>query len=290
MARNNAKRMRRALTRRPRSKGTAATGARREGRWSLPRFLLTLVALAWILRSFIVAPFSIPSGSMLPTLYVGDYLMVAKWPYGYSRYSFLFGFPSFDGRILERLPRRGDVIVFRHPGEPMDLIKRVIGLPGDVVEVRDGAVSLNGTAIPRERLAPFRMSISANSPCKMVPPAIRVINAGSCEYRAYRETLPGGPSYAVLDQVSGGDADDRPATRVPPGHVFLMGDNRDDSLDSRFPTVEGGIGVVPVDHLIGRALVTFWSTDGSASYFKPWTWFTALRAGRIGNGYTGGAA
>jgi signal peptidase I len=91
----------------------------------------------------------------------------------------------------------------------------------------------------------------------------------------------------VLDQVSGGDADNRPATRVPPGHVFLMGDNRDDNLDSRFPTVEGGIGMVPVDRLIGRALVTFWSTDGSASYFKPWTWFTALRAGRIGNGYTG---
>jgi signal peptidase I len=279
--------MRRAPKRRPRSNGKAATGARQEGGWSLLRFVVTLVALAWVLRSFIVAPFSIPSGSMLPTLYVGDYLMVAKWPYGYSRYSFLFGFPTFDGRILEHVPRRGDIVVFRHPTEHTDLIKRVIGLPGDTIEVRNGEVILNGKAIPRKRLSPFRMPISANSPCKAVPPATPAIANGSCEYPAYRETLPAGPSYAVLDQVIGGDADNRPVATVPQGHVFLMGDNRDDSLDSRFPTVEGGVGMVPIDHLIGRALVTFWSTDGSASYLKPWTWFTALRADRIGNGYTG---
>ena len=276
--------MRRAISRRPRSNGTAA---RQESGGSLLRFLLTLVVLAWVLRSFIVAPFSIPSGSMLPTLFVGDYLMVAKWPYGYSRYSFLFGFPSFDGRILKQLPRRGDVVVFRHPTEDADLIKRVIGLPGDVIEVRDGVVILNGKAIARQRLAPFRMPVSANSPCQAVPPAAPVEANGLCDYPAFRETLPGGPSYAVLDQVSGGDADNWPAAKVPAGHVFLMGDNRDDSLDSRFPTAAGGIGMVPIDHLIGRALVTFWSTDGSASYLKPWTWFTALRAGRIGNSYTG---
>jgi signal peptidase I len=279
--------MRRAPKRPPRSNRRAATGARQEGGWSLLRFIVTLVALAWVLRSFIIAPFSIPSGSMLPTLYVGDYLMVAKWPYGYSRYSFLFGFPTFDGRILGHVPRRGDVVVFRHPTEHTDLIKRVIGLPGDAIEVRNGEVILNGKAIPRERLNPFGMPISANSPCKAVPPATPTIANGSCEYPAYRETLPGGPSYVVLDQVSDGDADNRPVATVPQGHVFLMGDNRDDSLDSRFPTVEGGVGMVPTDHLIGRALVTFWSTDGSASYLKPWTWFTALRADRIGNGYTG---
>jgi signal peptidase I len=282
MGRNKRNRMRRAISRRPRSNGTAA---RQESGGSLLRFLLTLVVLAWLLRSFIVAPFSIPSGSMLPTLFVGDYLMVAKWPYGYSRYSFLFGFPSFDGRILEQLPKRGDVVVFRHPTEDADLIKRVIGLPGDVIEVRDGVFMLNGKAIPREKLAPFRMPVSANSPCKTVPPALPVETDGACDYPAFRETLPGGPSYAVLDQVSGGDADNRSPVKVPAGHVFLMGDNRDDCLDSRFQAAVGGIGMVPVDHLIGRAMVTFWSTDGSASYLKPWTWFTALRSSRIGNDY-----
>jgi signal peptidase I len=258
--------------------------------WSLARFILVVVALAWAFRSFVVAPFSIPSGSMLPTLYVGDYLVVAKWPYGYSRYSFLFGFPSFDGRLVGHLPKRGDVVVFRHPTEDGDLIKRVIGLPGDTVEVKGGEVILNGRLLPRQPLPPARVPISANSPCKVVPPAqpviVQVVGEYDCAYPAYRETLPGGPSYTVLDQVPAGEADERPLIRVPAGHVFLMGDNRDDSLDSRYGAGEGGIGLVPLDHLIGRAVATFWSTDGSASYFKPWTWFSALRSNRIGNGYT----
>jgi signal peptidase I len=265
--------------------GTGPAGKSQSG-FGVVRFVLVLAILAWAFRSFVVAPFSIPSGSMLPTLFVGDYLVVAKWPYGYSRYSLLFGFPSFAGRIFERLPNRGDVVVFRHPGEDSDLIKRVIGLPGDTIEVKGGEVILNGRTLPRRKLAPFRMRISANSPCMAVPPALPVVAGGFCEYPAWREALPNGASYAVLDQVAGGAADDRSTTRVPQGHVFLMGDNRDDSLDSRFAPAEGGIGMVPVDHLIGRALTTFWSTDGSASWFEPWTWFPALRAERIGNGYT----
>jgi len=263
----------------------------RETGASLLRFLLTLLLLAWAVRCFIVAPFSIPSGSMLPTLHIGDYLLVAKWPYGYSRYSFLLGFPSFEGRILGSVPHRGDVVVFRHPGEDADLIKRVIGIPGDTVEVQSGHVILNHKPLQVEKAPPIALTISSNSPCKIIPGGtavvVRTSQGPACAYPMFRETLPGGPSYPVLDQVSDGDADSREEIVVPAGHVFLMGDNRDDSMDSRYSAAEGGIGLVPVDHVIGRALVTFWSTDGSASYLKPWTWFSALRADRIGNRYTG---
>ena len=264
--------------------------AKRKERWSLVRFVLTLAVLAWALRCFMFAPFYIPSGSMLPTLYVGDYLAVAKWPYGYSRYSFLGEIPSFKGRLFNHLPKRGDVVVFRHPAEDSDLIKRVIGLPGDIVEVRGGELYLNGQAVKREKLPPVAVRISDNSPCRGAPGAVPVVAAAhgyqNCLYAAYRETLPGGPSYITFDQLSDGPADDFAAVDVPAGHVFLMGDNRDDSLDSRFAPAEGGIGMVPVENLVGRAMVTFWSTDGSASWVKPWTWFTALRGSRIGNGYT----
>jgi signal peptidase I len=271
--------------------GEALKRKEKESAGSLARFILQLVLLAWALRSLVVAPFSIPSGSMLPTLYIGDYLIVAKWPYGYSRYSFPFGFPPISGRVFEAVPSRGDVVVFRHPDENTDLIKRVIGLPGDTVAMSGGRLILNGKLVPRQPLPPYDLPISVNSPCRAIPPAepvgVQVNGRGYCLFRAYKETLPGGPSYTVLDQVDGGPADDFPATKVPPGHLFLMGDNRDDSLDSRFSSAEGGIGMVPVSNLIGRALVTFWSTDGGASYVLPWTWFIALRWDRIGNGYSG---
>jgi signal peptidase I len=257
------------------------------------RFLLTLALLAWAIRSLVVAPFSIPSGSMLPTLYIGDYLMVAKWPYGYSRYSFPFQFPPIGGRILGQSPKRGDVVVFRHPANDTDLIKRVIGIAGDTVEVRDGALILNGKPVKRDHPRRYALPISPNTPCKTAPPARPVIAAAGdrpyCLFNSYRETLPGGPSYSVIDQLDGGIADSFGPVRVPEGRVFLMGDNRDDSLDGRFPLAAGGIDLVPVENLIGRALVTFWSTDGSASYVKPWTWFTALRLERIGNDYSGEA-
>ena len=276
----------------PRHRTRSKTPQRSE-RGGFLRFLLILALVAWTIRSLIVAPFSIPSGSMLPTLYIGDYLFVAKWPYGYSRYSFPFQIPPIDGRLLGRLPSRGDVVVFRHPRENLDLIKRVIALPGDTVEVRDGALILNGKPVKRDRPRRYSLPMSPNTPCKAPPPAqpevAMVADRAYCLMPSYIETLPNGPSYSVLDQVDGGIADNFAPARVPDGYVFLMGDNRDDSFDSRFPVSAGGIGMVPVENLIGRALVTFWSTDGSASYINPLSWFSALRLERLGNDYSGQA-
>jgi signal peptidase I len=254
------------------------------------RFLLTFALLAWLLRSLVVAPFSIPSGSMLPNLLIGDYVIVAKWPYGYSRYSFPWGIPAFDGRVFESLPKRGDVVVFRQPGDDgVDFIKRVIGLPGDTIELRGGMLILNGKAARRERVSDLAVPISANSPCKVAGDAVpMIVNGGEgdqfCRYPTYRETLPGGRNYLVIDQIDIPRADDFGPITVPAGFLFLMGDNRDDSLDSRFGVSEGGIGFVPVENILGRGQFNYWSTDGSATYWLPWTWFSALRGDRIGKG------
>ena len=259
--------------------------APKESWWATLRFVLVLFVAAVVLRTFIVAPFNIPSRSMLPRLLIGDYLFVAKWSYGYSRFSFPLGLIGFDGRILGSLPARGDVVVFRYPGgRDEDLVKRVIGLPGDTIEVRDGAVILNGRPLGRERLADFTTPVSPNSPCG--GPAVRELAAPGgerlCVIPRFRESLPDGTSYDVLDQVTNGPADTFGPVTVPEGDVFVMGDNRDDSLDSRFPTSSGGVGMLPVDHILGRVLVGFWSTDGSSSWLLPWTWFSAARWSRIG--------
>jgi|SRR5438270_6043786 len=274
----------------PRRSAATESKKQRDSGGSLLRFVLAVAIVAWVFRSLIIAPFNIPSGSMLPALYIGDYIAVAKWPYGYSRYSFPFGFPHLDGRILANLPKRGDVVVFRHPTEDADLIKRVIGLPGDTVELRGGRLVLNGRMVQRQPLPPANIAVSVNSPCTAVPPGTPMVAQARgkpfCVYRAFLETLPGGPSYTTIDQVDDGPVDNFAPVRVPAKHLFLMGDNRDDSLDSRYPVFQGGIGMVPTDNLIGRAELTFWSTDGSVSYLKPWTWFSALRSDRVGNGYT----
>ncbi len=260
---------------------------KKESWWDTLRFLVYVFVFAVIIRSFIVAPFSIPSGSMLPRLMIGDYLFVAKWPYGYSRYSFPFGIASFDGRTSDTLPERGDVLVFRDPAQNEDIVKRVIGLPGDTVQVIAGQVILNGQPLPRTRIADYAMPVSANSPCRRVgTPAMREAQLSAdgqvCAYPRYRETLPGGFSYDVLDQIADAEADNTEIFRVPEGHLFMMGDNRDDSQDSRFSAARGGFGMVPVENVLGRVLVTFWSTDGSAHWLLPWTWFTAARWDRIG--------
>jgi len=250
-------------------------------------FLLKLAVFVFILRSFIITPFSIPTESMLPRLLVGDYLIVQKWAYGYSKHSLPFSLPLFDGRVLTRLPERGDVAVFKAPpGHKVDYIKRVIGLPGDLVEVRDGQIILNGQAVKRVRTGEFILPVTPNSPC--FSPAFT--SAGrdgttECRYPRYVETLPGGRSYATID-IGPTQADDTQVYTVPAGQLFFMGDNRDQSADSRFPPVEGrGIGLVPIDNLVGRAWFSVFSTDGSANWLLPWTWFTAARWERIGAGF-----
>ena len=257
--------------------------------WPRVRFYLLLALAAWLLRSLVVAPFSIPSGSMVPTMAIGDYLFVAKWPYGYSRYSFPLQVPSFDGRILSRLPQRGDVVVFKKPGEEIDWVKRVIGLPGDTVAIDNGRLVINGRPVSRSDEGTVGVTISPNSPCRVAagaePVTIREEDKAQCLYPLYREQLPNGRSWLVLDQVDHPQGDHFGPVRVPPGHLFLMGDNRDDSLDSRYAPGQGGLGFVPVDHLVGKATFAFWSTDGSASYWQPWTWFSALRSERIGEDY-----
>ena len=261
----------------------------RRGLWPRIRFYLFLAIGAWVLRSLIIAPFSIPSGSMLPTMAIGDYLFVSKWPYGYSRYSFPFQFPGFEGRIFADVPKRGDVVVFSRPGSDDDWVKRVIGLPGDTIAIDDGQLVINGQRVAKESEGMVGVPVSPNSPCRVAPSAqpseVDVDGQAVCQYPAYRERLPDGRNWQVFDQVDDPRGDHFGPYKVPAGHVFLMGDNRDDSLDSRYAPYEGGIGPVPIDHIVGRAGFAFWSTDGSASYWLPWTWFTALRPERIGKGY-----
>jgi signal peptidase I len=262
-------------------------------------FLAKLAIFVFVLRSFIVSPFNIPSESMQPRLLIGDYLLVAKWPYGYSRYSLPFSVPLIPGRIFASTPARGDVVVFKAPPHQRDdYIKRVIGLPGDLISVRAGTVYLNGQAIPKQKVADLVIPASPNmvsaartegnpSPCYRTQFEEAAPGGGrQCRYPQYRETLPGGKSYNVLDLDPDGPADDRDTVVVPQGHLFLMGDNRDRSADSRFPAQEGGgIGLVPEENLVGRALVSVFSTDGSANWLLPWTWFTAARWSRIGEGF-----
>ena len=252
------------------------------------RFLLKLALATLLLRTLVVSAFVIPSESMLPRLLIGDYLFVTKWNYGYSRWSLPWGWPLIPGHPLARLPARGDVVVFRSPGpDDHDVIKRVIGLPGDTIQMVRGQLILNGRAVAKTRVADFTLPLTANFGADKCGAAFQDTDAQGgaiCRYPRYRETLPGGRSYFVLDQRDVPGTDDTGLYTVPAGNVFLMGDNRDDSADSRFPAPVG-MGYIPVERIEGRAAVTFFSNDGAASIFNPLSWLSGQRWHRIGEGF-----
>ncbi len=262
--------------------------------FDLGKFLFKFALLVFLVRSLLFSSFNIPSESMQPRLLIGDYLIVNKAAYGYSRYSFPFSLPLVPGRIFLRHPSRGDVVVFKAPpGNRADYIKRVIGLPGDLVQVTHGVVSINGTPVARRRVADLDIPASANmiaaapgNPCFSVAFERRGADGAlRCRFPRFEERLGNGRHYQVLDLLDG-DADNTPVYRVPAGHLFLMGDNRDRSYDSRFPAIEGeGIGFVPEANLIGAAAFTFFSTDGSARWYNPLSWVTSIRWERIGRGF-----
>ena len=222
------------------------------------------VLIALGIRTIAFEPFNIPSESMLPTLLVGDYLFVSKYSYGYSRHSIPLSPPLFKGRVLERPLVRGDVAVFKLPRDnKTDYIKRIVGLPGDRLQMRDGVLYINDVAVKRERIADFLYRDRMGNPYR-IP--------------RYRETLPNGVSYDTLDLIKNGEHDNTKVYHVPPDHYFAMGDNRDNSADSR---VLNGVGFVPAENLVGRADLIFFSTNGDAAIWEVWKWFGATRFGRI---------
>jgi signal peptidase I len=227
--------------------------------------ILYAALIAVGIRTIAFEPFNIPSGSMIPTLLVGDYLFVSKYSYGYSRHSMPFSPNLFQGRIWGALPERGDVAVFKLPRDgSTDYIKRIVGLPGDRIQVRQGLLYVNGQAVRREALGLFTVEGDG--------PRITV--------RRFREFFPGATPrpHEILEAQDDGPFDNTPEFVVPANHVFAMGDNRDNSLDSR---AQSAVGFIPVDNLVGRAEFVFFSVDESAVWWQPWTWPFAIRWGRL---------
>ena len=244
------------------------------GREFITIFVHALI-IAFVVRVFLYQPFNIPSGSMQSTLLIGDYLFVSKLSYGYSRYTFPFGWNLFSGRIFASPPKRGDVVVFKLPRDPgLDYIKRVMGLPGDRLQVREGIVHINGRPVPRRPVDDFIQVIDENGKTRRT--------------RRYEETLPEGVKYFVLD-AGQTRYDNTREYVVPAGHYFMMGDNRDNSTDSRVPPEgedgEKGVGYVPFENLVGRADIIFFSlaTDepGALRLTRPWTWPFDIRWSRL---------
>jgi len=246
--------------------------AKEEGELSeLFKIGLLAIVFALVIRTFAYEPFNIPSGSMLPTLQIGDYLFVSKYSYGYSRYSFPFGLADFDGRIMADMPERGDIAVFKKPCGALevpcvaniDYIKRIIGLPGDTVQMIDGVLHINGEAVPRE----FKGQVEQEG--------------ASGEFRSYTEyteTLPNGVKHTILELSDHEELDQTRPITVPKGFYFAMGDNRDSSLDSR---ALGRVGLVPAENLVGRAEMLFFSMRPQSSLLHFWKWSDTIRFDRI---------
>jgi signal peptidase I len=227
------------------------------------RVIIHALIIALVIRSFLFQPFNIPSGSMENTLLVGDYLFVSKFSYGYSHYSLPFSPPLFSGRIWSANPQRGDVVVFRLPkDDSIDYIKRVIGLPGDRIQVKEGLVYINDVPVKREAIEPVDETDRFGRTEKV---------------KRWQETLPNGVSFVTLERYPP-NLENTPVFEVPQGRFFMMGDNRDNSSDSRDPN--SGVGYVPLENLIGKAQLIFFSTQGEHAWAF-WTWPWSLRWGRF---------
>ena len=263
----------------------AAISAKKPTNWASEIWQLFLLVLAVLaVHSLIAKPFFIPSGSMLPSLLIGDRLIVSKFPYGFSYLSPSINvLPEIPGRLFGRLPERGDIAVIKSPRDKTDYIKRVIALPGDTVQMKDGQLWLNGAAVPRVRVGDTEIPVSPNSDCVTpVDAQFRTVDAAGtpvCRLPTWRETMPDGRSYLTLDLAQTPQDNTEPAI-VPEGHIFLMGDNRDNSEDSRFDPLIGGLGMLPIENLVGRAEFLTFSLDGTSGW-NPVSWFTALRQGRF---------
>jgi signal peptidase I len=255
------------------SKKTRKVEAARSGTWELLRTLVYAGLIAVFVRTFLFESFNIPSGSMIPTLLVGDYLFVSKYEYGYSRFSLPFSPDLFEGRVAGHVPRRGDVAVFRFTQDTsIDYIKRIVGLPGDHVQVKGGELFLNGTEVPRTDLGDYVASDE---------------NGTRMEGRRYEEKLPGSAGrvpveHQILKLTDEGQYNNTPDYVVPPGYFFAMGDNRDDSADSRFMGTEpDDLGFVPMQNLVGHAKFIFFSVDARYPIWEFWEWPMEIRWGRI---------